>query len=197
MSTAAGPAVADRGPAENAFAGVVRPRAHALPRSMGAEVEFIPVESLSGRRCPDRCRRTAWPPLPFLRLTRPEARPGTRDVPPKAPVLHLPAARGGAPSRFEPGRQSRTATLRRAVPRSALSLALLRAVVLPAPCRRRSAEGIDLLPVGHRPPQPPPMQAPSADPRQALRPHGGVPRATRDRLGATTLMRQTALGTSR
>ena len=50
--------------AESTFAGPVS--GSLTPRRIGAEVEFIPVESLSGRRCPIEAE-SALATLPFLR----------------------------------------------------------------------------------------------------------------------------------
>ncbi len=125
--------------AEHAFAAPAR--AALTPRRVGAEIELIPVESSTGRRCPIEGHA---PPatLPFLR--RFGGRQGWKETRTAkgTPCFELP---DGGTLTFEPGGQleyssppCRTA--------SAL-LAALRAVVVPL----RSAaagEGIDLLAVG-------------------------------------------------
>jgi glutamate--cysteine ligase len=125
--------------AERAFAA---PAAGSLtPRRLGAEVEFIPVESLTGRRCgiePGDGLST----LAFLRRYGERQSWEEGRTPKGTPCFTLPA--GGALS-FEPGGQ-----LEYSSPpcRSASSLlALLRSVVIPL---RAAAvnEGIDLLAVG-------------------------------------------------
>jgi glutamate--cysteine ligase len=125
--------------AESTFAGPISGSLH--PRQIGAEVEFIPVEALSGRRCPIDGEGAAST-LPFLR--RFGARQGWLEsyTPKGTPCFSLPL--GGALT-FEPGGQ-----LEYSSPpcRSASALlALLRSVVLPL----RSAaagEGINLLALG-------------------------------------------------
>lgn len=111
------------------------------PRRIGAEVELIPVETATWRRCPiegDGCGAT----LPFLR--RHGSRHGwteTRTVK-GTPCFSLP---GGGTLTFEPGGQ-----LEYSSPpcRSASALlALLRTVVLPLRAAAAS-EGITLLAVG-------------------------------------------------
>jgi glutamate--cysteine ligase len=125
--------------AEGAFAGPIS--SSLTPRRIGAEVELIPVDSLTGSRCPiDDDGGTAT--LPFLR--RFGAKQGWREgcTPKGTPCFTLPA---GGSLTFEPGGQleyssppCRTA--------SAL-LSLLRSVVLPL--RTAAAgEGIDLLALG-------------------------------------------------
>jgi glutamate--cysteine ligase len=111
------------------------------PRRLGAEVEFIPVEAQTGRRCPitgDEALAT----LPFLR--RYGSRQGWREslTPKGTPCFGLPV---GGTLTFEPGGQ-----LEYSSPpcRSASALlALLRAVVLPLQAAA-AGEGIDLLSVG-------------------------------------------------
>ena len=111
------------------------------PRRLGAETEFIPVESQTGRRCPitgDEGLAT----LPFLR--RYGARQGWREglTAKGTPCFSLPV--GGSVT-FEPGGQIEYSSPP-CYSASAL-LALLRAVVFPL--RDAAAgEGIDLLPVG-------------------------------------------------
>ena len=125
--------------AETTFAGPIS--GSLTPRRLGAEVEFIPVESPTGRRCPIECEGMTST-LPFLR--RFGGRQGWREsVTPKGtPCFSLPL---GGTLTFEPGGQ-----LEYSSPpcRSASALlSLLRAVVLPL----RSAaagEGIDLLALG-------------------------------------------------
>lgn len=111
------------------------------PRRVGAEVELIPVESATGRRCPIE-QGGALPTLPLLR--RFGARQGWRETrtPKGAPCFQVP---GGGTITYEPGGQleyssppCRTA--------SAL-LADLHAAVLPLRAAA-AAEGIDLLAVG-------------------------------------------------
>ena len=111
------------------------------PRRVGAEVELIPVESATGRRCPIE-GGPALPTLPFLR--RFGARQGWRETRASkgAPCFTLP--RGGTIT-YEPGGQieyssppCRTAST---------LLADLRGAV--APLRAAAAgEGIDLLAAG-------------------------------------------------
>jgi glutamate--cysteine ligase len=127
------------GLAEESFSGPIC--GSLTPRRLGAEVEFIPIDALTGRRCPIEAGG-ATATLPFLR------RFGTRQgwieslTPKGTPCFTLPL---GGTLTFEPGGQ-----LEYSSPpcRSASALlALLRAVVLPI----RSAaagEGIDLLAVG-------------------------------------------------
>ena len=111
------------------------------PRRLGAEVEFIPVEGLTGRRCAIESGG-ATATLPFLR--RFGGRQGWIEsrTPKGTPCFALPV---GGTMTFEPGGQ-----LEYSSPpcRSASALlALLRLVVLPL----RSAaagEGIELLAVG-------------------------------------------------
>jgi glutamate--cysteine ligase len=111
------------------------------PRRVGAETEFIPVDSASGRRCPiegDGATAT----LPFLR--RYGARQGWSETltPKGTPCFTLPA---GGTLTFEPGGQLEYSTPPCRSP-SAL-LALLRSVVLPLRAAAAS-EGITLLTVG-------------------------------------------------
>ena len=123
---------------EHAFAG---PITGSPPRHIGAEVEFIPVESQTGRRCPIE-GEGELATLPFLR--RYGLRQGWWEglTPKGTPCFTLPI--GGAVT-FEPGGQ-----LEYSSPpcRSASALlALLRAVVLPLRAAA-AGEGIDLLAVG-------------------------------------------------
>jgi glutamate--cysteine ligase len=125
--------------AESTFAGPIS--GSLTPRRLGAEVEFIPVESLSGRRCPIEAEG-ALATLPFLRrygLTQGWHEGCTSKG---TPCFSLPI---GGSLTFEPGGQ-----LEYSSPpcRSASALlALLRAVVLPLRAAA-AGEGIDLLPVG-------------------------------------------------
>jgi glutamate--cysteine ligase len=125
--------------AEHAFAAPAR--ASLTPRRIGAEVELIPVEAATGRRCPLEAD-AAPATLPFLR--RWGLRQGwTETVTEKGtPCFQLPV---GGTVTFEPGGQLEYSSppCRGA---SAL-LALLRSVVLPL--RGAAAgEGIGLLSVG-------------------------------------------------
>lgn len=125
--------------AERAFS--APPRASLTPRRIGAEVELIPVESATGRRCPIE-PGSGIPTLPFLR--RFGARQGwTETCTPKgAPCFDLP---DGGTLTFEPGGQVEYSSPPCRTP-SAL-LAALRGVV--PPLRAAAAgEGIDLLTVG-------------------------------------------------
>ncbi|HUR94190.1 MAG TPA: glutamate-cysteine ligase family protein [Gemmatimonadales bacterium] len=117
------------------------PSASLTPRRIGAEVELIPVESATWRRCPiagDGCCAT----LPFLR--RHAARQGWAETRTAkgTPCFTLPE---GGTLTFEPGGQLEYSSPPARSP-SAL-LALLRSVVLPL---RAAAghEGITLLAVG-------------------------------------------------
>ena len=138
MSTLTRPVLATQ-LAESTFAG---PLSGSLtPRRLGAEVEFIPVESLSGRRCPIE-GEGVLATLPFLR--RYGLRQGWHEgcTSKGTPCFSSPI---GGSLTFEPGGQ-----LEYSSPpcRSASALlALLRAVVLPLRAAA-AAEGIDLLPVG-------------------------------------------------
>jgi glutamate--cysteine ligase len=125
--------------AESTFAGPVS--GSLTPRRIGAEVEFIPVESLSGRRCPIESE-SALATLPFLR--RYGAEQGWREgwTSKGTPCFSSPI---GGSLTFEPGGQLEYSS----PPCSSASalLALLRAVVLPLRAAA-AGEGIDLLPVG-------------------------------------------------
>jgi glutamate--cysteine ligase len=117
------------------------PDSSLTPRRLGAEVEFIPVESLTGRRCPIEAEGMTST-LPFLR--RYGLRQGWREslTSKGTPCLSLPV--GGALT-FEPGGQLEYSSP--TCPSASALLALLRAVVVPL--RTAAAgEGIDLLPVG-------------------------------------------------
>ena len=123
----------------HAFAAPVQ--ATLTPRRVGAETEFIPVETATGRRCPIE-GEGATATLPFLR--RYGARQGWSETltPKGTPCFTLPA---GGTLTFEPGGQLEYSTPPCRSP-SAL-LALLRAVVLPLRAAA-AAEGIALLAVG-------------------------------------------------
>jgi glutamate--cysteine ligase len=125
--------------AEHAFSAPAR--ASLTPRRLGAEVELIPVERATGRRCPIE-PGGAVATLPFLR--RYGARQGWRETCTAKgnPCFELA---GGGTLTFEPGGQiefsspaCRTATA---------LLAMLRGVVRPLRSAA-SGEGIDLLAVG-------------------------------------------------
>jgi glutamate--cysteine ligase len=125
--------------AERAFGGGANDSA--TPRRLGAEVEFIPVESLSGHRCPIDVEG-ALSTLPFLR--RYGVRQGWHEgcTPKGTPCFSVPE---GGTLTFEPGGQ-----LEYSSPpcRSASALlALLRSVIVPLRAAA-AAEGIDLLAVG-------------------------------------------------
>ena len=125
--------------AERVFAGPIS--SSLTPRRLGAEVELIPVESLTGRRCAIESEE-GLSTLPFLR--RYGSRHGWREgrTSKGTPCFTLPA---GGTLTFEPGGQ-----LEYSSPpcRSAsLLLALLRSVVLPLRAAA-AGEGIDLLAVG-------------------------------------------------
>jgi glutamate--cysteine ligase len=125
--------------AANAFAAPAS--ASLTPRRIGAEVELIPVETASGRRCPiegDGCCAT----LPFLR--RHGGRQGWAETwtAKGTPCFSLP---GGGTLTFEPGGQLEYSSPPCRSP-SAL-LALLRSVVLPLRAAAAN-EGITLLAVG-------------------------------------------------
>lgn len=116
-------------------------RASLVPRRVGAEVELIPVESATGRRCPIESG-SALATLPFLR--RFGARQGWRETRTAkgAPCFELP---GGGTVTYEPGGQIEYSSPPRRTA-SAL-LADLRATVVPLRAAA-AGEGIDLLAVG-------------------------------------------------
>jgi glutamate--cysteine ligase len=121
------------------------PGASLTPRRVGAEVEFIPLDAATGRRCPlqpSPAAGAAPGTLPFLR--RYGCRQGWREVTTAkgTPSFELPA--GGTLS-FEPGGQLEYSSPPCRSP-SAL-LALLRSVVLPLRAAAGS-EGIELLAAG-------------------------------------------------
>jgi glutamate--cysteine ligase len=111
------------------------------PRRIGAEVELIPVESATGRRCPIESPG-ALATLPFLR--RFGARQGWRETRTAKGAVCFEVAGGGTVS-YEPGGQIEYSS----PPHRTASglLADLRATVLPLSAAA-SAEGIDLLAVG-------------------------------------------------
>ena len=125
--------------AESTFAGPVS--GSLTPRRIGAEVEFIPVESLNGRRCPIEAE-SELATLPFLR--RYGLKQGWREgwTSKGTPCFSSPI---GGSLTFEPGGQLEYSS----PPCNSASglLALLRAVVLPLRAAA-AGEGIDLLPVG-------------------------------------------------
>jgi glutamate--cysteine ligase len=111
------------------------------PRRLGAEVEFIPVESLTGRRCPIETEGQTST-LPFLRRFGLRQAWSESRTPKGTPCFSLPV---GGTLTFEPGGQ-----LEYSSPpcRSASALlALLRTVVLPLRAAA-AGEGIDLLALG-------------------------------------------------
>jgi glutamate--cysteine ligase len=126
--------------AEHAFGA---PASAALtPRRVGAEVELIPVEAATGRRCPIEPAAGAIATLPFLR--RYGARQGWRETRTAkgAVCFELPA---GGLLTYEPGGQIEYSS---APCRTASTLlADLRGVVLPLRAAA-AGEGIDLLAVG-------------------------------------------------
>lgn len=125
--------------AEHAFA--APPSASLTPRRVGAEVELIPVEASTGRRCP--LESGAVPgTLPLLR--RFGARQGWKETRTAkgTPCFVLPV---GGTLTFEPGGQLEYSSPPCRSP-SAL-LALLRSVVLPLRAAA-AGEGIELMAVG-------------------------------------------------
>ena len=128
--------------ASRAFA--APPGASLTPRRVGAEVELIPLDASSGRRCPlEPTGATGAAPgtLPFLR--RYGSRQGWREVTTAkgTPSFQLP----GGTLTFEPGGQLEFSSPACRSP-SAL-LALLRSVVLPLRAAAAN-EGIELLAAG-------------------------------------------------
>ncbi|MGZ8398356.1 MAG: glutamate-cysteine ligase family protein [Gemmatimonadales bacterium] len=125
--------------AERVFSGPIA--GSLMPRRLGAEVEFIPVEALTGRRC-GLVGDGAISTLPFLR--RYGSRQGWRESGTSigTPCFTLPA---GGTLTFEPGGQLEYSS---PACRSASSLlTLLRSVVLPLRAAA-AGEGINLLAVG-------------------------------------------------
>jgi glutamate--cysteine ligase len=117
------------------------PGASLTPRRVGAEVELIPVDAGSGRRCglePGAAPGT----LPFLR--RFGSRQGWREVTTAkgTPSFELP---GGGTLTFEPGGQLEYSSP--PCPSASALLGLLRSVVLPLRAAAAN-EGIALLAVG-------------------------------------------------
>jgi glutamate--cysteine ligase len=111
------------------------------PRRLGAEAEFIPVETASGRRCPIE-REGVLSILPFLRRFG-GSQGWQESVTPKGtPCFSLPL--GGAIT-FEPGGQLEYSSPPAHSPSALLSL--LRAVVLPLRAAA-AGEGITLLALG-------------------------------------------------
>jgi glutamate--cysteine ligase len=125
--------------AERVFAG---PIAGSLtPRRLGAEVEFIPVDAVTGRRCGLE-EEGGVSTLPFLR--RYGGKQGWREscTPKATPCFTFP---GGGMLTFEPGGQLEVSSP--ACPSATALLTMLRRIVLPL--RAAAAEeGIDLLAVG-------------------------------------------------
>lgn len=130
--------------AERAFSAPAS--ASLTPRRVGAEVEFIPVEAASGRRCAIEGGPLAT--LPFLR--RFGARAGWRETrtAKDTPCFELPA---GGTLTFEPGGQLEYSSP--CCPSPTALLALLRSVVLPLRAAA-SGEGIELLTAGIDPSNP-------------------------------------------
>jgi glutamate--cysteine ligase len=124
---------------EGAFAG---PIAGSLtPRRIGAEVELIPVESLTGRRCTIEGDGVAAT-LPFLRRYGEAERWREGRTPKGTPCFSLPS---GGTLTFEPGGQIEYSS---PPCRSASGLLrLLRRVVLPLRAAA-AGEGIELLALG-------------------------------------------------
>jgi glutamate--cysteine ligase len=124
--------------AERAFSAPAS--ASLTPRRVGAEVELIPVEAASGRRCPIEGGPLAT--LPFLR--RFGARAGWRETrtAKDTPCFELSA---GGTLTFEPGGQLEFSSP--CFPSPSALLALLRSVVLPLRAAA-GGEGIELLTVG-------------------------------------------------
>jgi glutamate--cysteine ligase len=125
--------------AEHAFRAPIR--ASLTPRRIGAEAEFIPVETGTGRRCPIEADGLIAT-LPFLR--RFGARHAWREdrTPKGTPCFLLPS--GGSVT-FEPGGQIEYSSPPCAT--ASELLALLRSVVFPL-CEAALGEGITLLSVG-------------------------------------------------
>jgi glutamate--cysteine ligase len=125
--------------AEHAFGAPAS--ASLTPRRIGAEAEFIPVETGTGRRCPIQAEGLIST-LPFLR--RFGARHGWREgtTPKGTPCFHLPA--GGSVT-FEPGGQIEYSSPPCATASGLLTL--LRSVVFPLH-DAALGEGISLLSVG-------------------------------------------------
>ena len=118
------------------------PSASLTPRRVGAEVELIPVERGTRRRCPIEPAAGTVATLPFLR--RYGVRQGWRETrtPKGAVCFELPA--GGTVS-YEPGGQIEYSSP--ACRTGSALLADLRAAVIPLRAAA-AGEGIDLLAVG-------------------------------------------------
>lgn len=125
--------------AESTFAGPIS--GSLTPRQVGAEVEFIPVEALSGRRCAIESDGVIST-LPFLR--RFGAKQGWQEgcTPKGTPCFSLPV---GGTVTFEPGGQLEYSS----PPCSSATalLSILRSVVLPLRAAA-AGEGINLLALG-------------------------------------------------
>jgi glutamate--cysteine ligase len=125
--------------AEGTFAGPVS--GTLTPRRVGAEAEFIPVESITGRRCAIEAEGVTST-LPFLR--RFGAKQGWQEgrTPKGTPCFNLPP---GGTLTFEPGGQ-----LEYSSPpcRSASALLGLLRGVIPSLRAAASGEGIELLALG-------------------------------------------------
>lgn len=125
--------------AERVFSGPIS--GTLTPRRVGAEVEFIPVETTTGRRCPIECDGVIST-LPFLR--RFGGRQGWREsiTAKGTPCFSLPL---GGSITYEPGGQLEYSSPPCHSPSALLSL--LRAVVLPLRAAA-AGEGISLLALG-------------------------------------------------
>jgi len=133
------PAVLETDLAARVFAGPIS--GSLTPRRLGAEVEFIPVESLTGRRCGIESEGVPGI-LPFLRRYGGMQGWGESRTSKGTPCFTLPA---GGTVTFEPGGQVEYSS---PPCRSASALLrLLRSVVFPLRAAA-SGEGIDLLAVG-------------------------------------------------
>ena len=111
------------------------------PRRIGAEVEFIPVDALSGRRCPIECEGVTST-LPFLRRFGGSQGWQESCTSKGTPCFSIPL---GGTITFEPGGQLEYSTP--PCRTASTLLALLRAVVLPLRAAAAS-EGINLLASG-------------------------------------------------
>ena len=111
------------------------------PRRLGAEAEFIPVESLTGHRCPIEAEGVTST-LPFLRRFGEKQGWEEGRTPKGTPCFNLPL---GGTLTFEPGGQ-----LEYSSPpcRSASVLLQLLRSVVPSLRAAASAEGIELLALG-------------------------------------------------
>jgi glutamate--cysteine ligase len=111
------------------------------PRRLGAEAEFIPVESLTGRRCPIEAEGVTST-LPFLRRFGEKQGWEEGRTPKGTPCFNLPL---GGTLTFEPGGQLEYSSP--PCPSASVLLQLLRSVV-PSLRVAASAEGIELLALG-------------------------------------------------